>query len=100
MLIFKLIFNILLLIVITSFSVKNMAPIEITYYDWNFHSHTAHISLLYVILSSFLIGYFLGKLNTVFGCMRLKSNLRTSGKTIESLNQELGKHREKEAASA
>ncbi len=77
-----------------------MVPVEITYYDWNFHSHTTHISLLYVILSSFLIGYFLAKLNTVFGSIKLKSNLRKSDKTIESLNQELGKHRAKEAASA
>lgn len=100
MLTFKLIFNILLLIVITSFSVKNMTPVEITYYDWNFHTYTTHISLLYVILSSFLIGYFLAKLNTIFGSMKLRSNLRKSERNVEALNQELGKHKAKEAAAA
>ncbi len=97
---FKLIFNILLLIVISSFAVKNMAPVEITYYDWEFHMHTTHTSVLYIILASFLIGFFLAKFNTVISCVRLKSNLRKSDRTIESLNQELVKHREKETASA
>ena len=99
MLTFKLIFNIFLLIIITSFSVKNMAPVQITYYDWNFHAYTTDISLLYVIIFSFFIGYFLAKLNTIFGSMKLRFNLKKSDKTIEALNQELGKHRAKEAVS-
>ncbi len=77
-----------------------MTPVEITYYDWNFHTYTTHISLLYVILSSFLIGYFLAKLNTIFGSMKLRSNLRKSERNVEALNQELGKHKAKEAAAA
>ncbi len=77
-----------------------MAPVEITYYDWSFHAHKAHISLLYVILASFVIGYFLAFLNGIFSRMKMGSNLRKSDKTIESLNQELGKYRAKEATSA
>jgi|TARA_B110000438_G_C15576660_1_gene547733 uncharacterized integral membrane protein len=98
MLAIKLVIYILLLVVISSFSVINMGEVEINYYDWSFHEYKARIPLFWVICGSFASGLLLAWLSNGFKNVKLKSNLRKSSRTIDGLNQELDKHREKEAA--
>ena len=98
MLAIKLVIYILLLVIISSFSVINMGEVEINYYDWNFHEYKTHIPLFWVICGSFGSGLLLAWFSNGFKNVKLKSNLRKSSRTINVLNQELEKNREKEAA--
>ncbi len=77
----KFILLILLLIVIASFAVQNMASVGISYYDFEFQLQM----MLIPLLLGFLIAWVMG-LSELF---KLKSTIRRQNKSISSMEEEL-----------
>ena len=89
----KFILFIILSIIVAIFAVKNMDMVEVSFYDFTLNSHDFHVPLLVVILVSLAFGFFLAWIDGWIAKMKLKAIIRQNNKTIESLHEELAKHR-------
>ena len=85
----KFILFILLLIVIASFAVKNMAAVGISYYDFEFQLQTIELPLMVVMLIPLLLGFLIAWVLGLSELFKLKSTIRRQNKSISSMEEEL-----------
>ncbi len=85
----KVIIFILFLILIASFAVKNMNPVEVIYYDYKLQSRTLELPLMVIILAPFGLGFIAAWLIGAYTRMKLRSTVRKQNKTIRSLEEEI-----------
>ena len=85
----KFILFILLLIVIASFAVQNMAAVGISYYDFEFQLHTIELPLMVVMLIPLLLGFLIAWVMGLSDLFKLKSTIRRQNKSISSMEGEL-----------
>ena len=85
----KFILLILLLIVIASFAVQNMASVGISYYDFEFQLQTIELPLMVVMLIPLLLGFLIAWVMGLSELFKLKSTIRRQNKSISSMEEEL-----------
>ena len=89
----KFIIFIILSIVVAIFAVKNMGIVEVNFYDFSLNPYSYNAPLLVVILASLAFGFFLAWIDGWMAKMKLRSIIRRNNKTIESLDEELRRHK-------
>ncbi len=72
----KFIVILILATVIAIFAVKNLEPVEVSFYDFYFNSHNVHIPLFLVIVASLGFGFFLGWLDGWIAKVKLRTVVR------------------------
>ena len=92
----KIIISILLLMIVVTFAVQNMSMVPITYYDLHFQKLTLEVPILVVILGSLLTGFVLAWFVGAFKQMRMRSQLRKSERTVQSLTSKIEKYKSEE----
>ena len=85
----KFILLILLLIVIASFAVQNMASVGISYYDFEFQLQIIELPLMVVMLIPLLLGFLITWVMGLSELFKLKSTIRRQNKSISSMEEEL-----------
>lgn len=90
---FKLIFLVLFVILVAMFTVLNGNTVEVHYYDLGFHVQSIALPMTILVLGSFVMGFLLALLFTVFGKMRLKSQVRRKSKEVVSLQRDIDRLR-------
>ena len=85
----KFILSILLLIVIASFAVQNMASVGISYYDFEFQLQIIELPLMVVMLIPLLLGFLIAWVMGLSELFKLKSTIRRQTKSISSMEEEL-----------
>ncbi|MDH5761775.1 MAG: LapA family protein [Nitrospinota bacterium] len=85
----KFIVILILATFIAIFAVKNLEPVEVSFYDVYFNSHNVQIPLFIVIMVSMGFGFFLGWFDGWIAKVKLKNHIRKQDKTIHSLNQQI-----------
>ena len=85
----KFILLILLLIVIASFAVQNMASVGISYYDFEFQLQIIELPLMVVMLIPLLLGFLIAWVVGLSELFKLKSTIRRQNKSISSMDEEL-----------
>ena len=85
----KLIIGILFVILVAMFTVLNDGSVEVHYYDLGFNVQSVSFPMTLLVLGSFGIGFFLALLFTVFGKIRLKSQVRQKNREVVSLQRDI-----------
>ncbi len=85
----KLIIGILFVILVAMFTVLNDGSVEVHYYDLGFHEQSVSLPMTLLVLGSFGMGFFLALLFTVFGKIRLKSQVRQKNREVVSLQRDV-----------
>lgn len=85
----KLIIGILFVILVAMFTVLNDGSVEVHYYDLGFHDQSVSLPMTLLVLGSFGMGFFLALLFTVFGKIRLKSQVRQKNREVVSLQRDI-----------
>jgi uncharacterized integral membrane protein len=89
----KLILLVLFVILVAMFTVLNDGSVDVKYYDLHLHVQTITVSMTLLVLGSFGGGLFLALLFTVFGKMRLKSQVRRKNREVVSLQRDINRLR-------
>ena len=85
----KFILFILLLIVIASFAVHNMASVGISYYDFEFQLQIIELPLIVVMVIPLILGFLIAWVMGMSDLFKLKSTIRRQNKSISSMEEEL-----------
>ena len=85
----KFVLLILLLIVIASFSVKNMGSVEFNYYDLQLQLHSIELPLMVVLVIPLVLGLLIAWFMDLFDRFKLKSIIRQQNRSISSMEEEL-----------
>jgi uncharacterized integral membrane protein len=85
----KFILSILLLIVIASFAVKNMGPVEFNYYNLQLQLHSIELPLMVVLVIPLVLGLLIAWFMDFFDRFKLKSIIRQQNRSISSMEEEL-----------
>jgi uncharacterized integral membrane protein len=85
----KLIIGILFVILVAMFTVLNDGSVEVHYYDLGFHEQSVSLPMTLLVLGSFGMGFFLALLFTVFGKIRLKSQVKQKNREVVSLQRDI-----------
>ena len=85
----KFILFILLLIVIASFAVQNMASVGISYYDFEFQLQIIELPLIVVMVIPLILGFLIAWVMGMSDLFKLKSTIRKQNKSISSMEEEL-----------
>ena len=96
--IFRFVFGLLLLLIFVMYSVQNLTPVPIGYYNHLFDLKTVHVPLIVVIFFSMISGFFVAWLVGLIKIQKLKSTLRKQKKEIKELTKDLRK-KDEEIAS-
>ena len=86
---FKLITIILFVILVAIFAVLNEGTVEIHYYDFALHIKSVAVPVVVLVLGAFGGGFLLALMFTVFGKMRLKSQVRRKSREVDSLQRDI-----------
>lgn len=87
----KIVVFLIFLTVVVTFIVKNMAPVDLYYYNYKFQLQSVRVPLLVVILTSFVLGYLIAWMFGFVSRMQLKSQTRKQTRTIQDMNTEMQK---------
>ena len=85
----KFVLSILLLIVISSFAVKNMGSVEFNYYDLQLQLHSIELPLMLVLVIPLVLGLLIAWFMDLFDRFKLKSIIRQQNRSISSMEEEL-----------
>ena len=85
----KLILLILFTIFVAMFSVDNVHTVEVHYHDLRWHEQSISLPMNILVLGSFALGFFFTFLFTVFGKMRLKSQVRRKSREVVALQKDI-----------
>ena len=85
----KFVLSILLLIVIASFSVKNMGSVEFNYYDLQLQLQSIELPLMVVLVIPLVLGLLIAWFMDFFDRFKLKSIIRQQNRSISSMEEEL-----------
>ena len=86
---FKLIIGIVFVILVAMFTVLNDSTVEVHYYDLYLHVQTISLTMVELVLGSFIMGFLLAILFTAFGSIRMKSQVRRKSKEVVSLQRDI-----------
>ena len=89
----KLIIFVVLSLIVAVFIVKNVAPVELRYYDIYLEPQSVSIPLFLIMLISLAFGFSLAWVDGWVAKMKLKSVIRRNNRTIEALDDELRKYK-------
>lgn len=89
----KIILFLLTLILFVSFVTKNMADVDLYYYNYMLQMQSVKVPLMIVILASFLAGFLVAWIPALFTRLRLSIRLRRQTKTIQDMNEQLEKRK-------
>lgn len=85
----KFVLSILLLIVISSFAVKNMGSVELSYYGLSLQIHTIELPLMVVLVVSLVLGFLIAWFMGLLDRFKLKSTIRQQKQSISLMEEEL-----------
>ncbi len=86
---FKLIIGVLFVIFVAIFTGLNDGSVEVRYYDLQLHEQSISITITLLVLGSFGAGFIFAFLFSVFGKMRLKSQVRRKNREVVSLQKDI-----------
>ncbi len=89
MTVLKLIIWMTILMVIVAFSVQNVQPIDLKYYNYKLELKTILIPQIVVLLGSLFSGFLLASLLGMVKNIRLKNIIRKQNQTIKNLDQKI-----------